>query len=125
MPLPRRIQDMIEKYELKYPDAATMTARLAAVRPLIIRRREAVSSIIANVNEVVKNILEDEGVPAGQRRLYCEFGREVAKLMLKHGGATLIKELVGLRQMYVTAHKANLAILDKIITALLGAAPPC
>ena len=125
MPLRKRIQDMIEKYELKYPDAATMAARLTAVRPLMIRRRKAASSLIANVNDVVRNVLENKGVPASQRSLYYKFGREAAKLVLKHSGATLIRELVSLEQKHVAVHKADPVILDEIITALLGAAPPC
>jgi len=125
MPLPRRTQDMIEKYELKCPDAATTTERLIAVRPLMIRRRKAASSLIANVNDVVRDVLEDKGVPASHHSLYYEFGREAAKLMLKHSGATLIRELVSLEQKHVAVHKADPVILDEIITALLGAAPPC
>jgi len=112
-------------YAATYIFLSARAARLTAARPLMIHRREAALSLIANVNDVVRDVLEDKGVPAGQRRLYREFGREVAMLMLKHSGATLIKELVGLKQMYVAVHKADPAILDEIITALLGAAPPC
>ena len=124
MPLVRRLLDRIEKYDLKYPDAATMTARLTAVKPLMDARYEAASSPIVNVIDVVRHILEDTGVPSGLHGLYYAFGEIIAKLMFSHSGATLNKEIVGLKSFWVTAYKADPTILDKIVTALLGAAPP-
>jgi hypothetical protein len=44
--------------------------------------------------------------------------------MFSHTGATLNKEIVGLKNMWVTAYGADAAILDMIVTAILGAVPP-
>jgi len=124
MPFVRRIADRLEKYEAKYPDAATMTARITAVKTLMDLRYEAASSPVVNVVDIVRGIIESEGVPSGLHALYYSFGQLVAKLQFSHTGPTLNKELVGLKQMWATAYGADTAILDKIITAILGEVPP-
>jgi len=124
MPVVRKIADRLEKYELKYADAATATARLTAVKTLMDLRYEAASSPIVNVVDSVRGIIETEGVPSGMHAIYYAFGQILAKLMFSHTGATLNKEIVGLKEMWVTAYGADPTILDKIITAVLGAVPP-
>jgi len=124
MPFVRKIADRLEKYELKYPDAATMTARITAVKPIMDLRYEAASSPTANVVDIVRGIVESEGVPSGLHGIYYAFGQILAKLMFSHFGPTLNKEIVGLKQMFVTAYGADAVILDRIITAVLGAVPP-
>jgi hypothetical protein len=125
MPFVRRFADRVEKYQTKYPtDAAVITAKITAVKSIMDLRYEAASSPVVNVVSIVRNIVESEGVPSGQHALYYSFGQILAKLMFSHSGATLSKEISGLKQMWVTAYKADAAILDKIITAVLGAVPP-
>jgi hypothetical protein len=124
MPFVRKIADRLEKYEIKYPDATTMTARITAVKSLMDLRYQAASSPIVNVVDIVRGIIESEGVPTGLHALYYAFGQILAKLMFSHTGATLNKEIVGLKQMWVTAYGADAAILDRIVTAILGAVPP-
>jgi hypothetical protein len=124
MPGVRTFSDRIEKYRLKYPDAATMTARLTAVKPLMDLRYQAASSPIVNAVAVVRNIVESSGVPSGLHGMYYAFGQLIAKLQFSHSGATLNAEVTGLKNYFVTAFKADPAILNKIITALLGGTPP-
>jgi hypothetical protein len=124
MPFVRKIADRLEKYDIKYPDAATMTARITAVKPIMDLRYQAASSPIVNVVDIVRGIIESEGVPTGLHALYYAFGQILAKLMFSHTGATLNKEIVGLKNMWVIAYGADAKILDKIITAVLGAVPP-
>jgi len=124
MPVVRKTADRLEKYELKYADATTATARLTAVKTVMDLRYEAGSSPIVNAVDIVRNIVESEGVPAGLHALYYSFGQLVAKLMFSHTGTTLDKAIAGLKGMWVTAYGADSTILDKIITAILGAVPP-
>jgi len=124
MPFVRKIADRLEKYALKYADAATMTAKLTAVKGLMDIRYEAGSSPIVNVVDIVRGIIESEGVPTGLHAMYYAFGQVVARLQFSHTGATLNKEIVGLKNMWVSAYNADATILDKIVTALLGAVPP-
>ncbi|MCC6050627.1 MAG: hypothetical protein LM580_07960 [Thermofilum sp.] len=124
MPFVRKIADRLEKYSIKYPDATTQTARLTAVKSIMDLRYQAASSPIVNVVDIVRGILEGEGVPSGLHGMYYAFGQALAKLQFSHTGATLNKEVAGLKNMWVTAYKADAAILDKIITAILGAVPP-
>jgi hypothetical protein len=124
MPFVRKIADRLEKYSIKYPDATTQTARITAVKPIMDLRYQAASSPIVNVVDIVRGILEGEGVPSGLHGMYYAFGQILAKLQFSHTGATLNKEIAGLKNMWVTAYKADAEILDKIITAILGAVPP-
>jgi hypothetical protein len=124
MPLVRKIADRLEKYNIKYPDAATQTARITAVKPIMDLRYQAASSPIVNVVDTVRGIIESAGVPSGFHGIYYAFGQILAKLMFSHSGATLNKEVVGLKNMWVTAYGADPAILDQIITAVLGTVPP-
>jgi hypothetical protein len=124
MPFVRKIADRLEKYNIKYPDATTQTARITAVKDLMDLRYQAASSPIVNVVDIVRGILESEGVPSGLHGMYYAFGQILAKLQFSHTGATLNKEIAGVKNMWVTAYKADAEILDKIITAILGAVPP-
>jgi hypothetical protein len=124
MPFVRKIADRLEKYEAKYPDATTMTARITAVKSLMDLRYESASSPIVNVVDIVRGIIESEGVPSGLHALYYAFGQKVAAAMFSHTGPTLNKEIVGLKNMWVTAYGADTEILDRIVTAILGAVPP-
>jgi hypothetical protein len=124
MPTVRKLADRLEKYNIKYPDATTMTSRITAVKPLMDLRYEAGSSPVANVVDIVRGIIEPAGVPSGLHALYYSFGQIIAKLQFSHTGGTLNKEIIGLKNMWVTAYGADPDILDQIITAILGAVPP-
>jgi len=123
MPRVRGILDRVQKYELKYADATTMSARITAVKEIMDLRYEAASSPIVNVVEVVRGIVESEGVPSGLHGMYYAFGEMLAKAMFSHSGATLEKEVLGLKAYFTTAFGADATVLDAIITAVLGYVP--
>jgi len=120
----RGVRARLEKYDLKYPDAATMTARITAVKSLMDLRYESASSPMVNVVSVVRSILEAEGVPAGLHGMYYAFGQMLQKAIFSHSGATLNKYAAGLKSYFVTAFGADAEIIDKILVAVLGSAPP-
>jgi len=123
MPIVKRFQDMKAKYEKKY-DGANVTTRLTAVKTLMDSRYEGAVSSIYNIVETVRDILSSEGVPTGQWAPYLAFGQILGKLMYSHSNVTLQKEVSGVKSYFVTAHKCDPAILDKIIEAVIGAVPP-
>ncbi|MEM0459286.1 MAG: hypothetical protein QXZ31_05425 [Thermofilaceae archaeon] len=123
MPGVRSFRDMREKYELKY-DGATVTARWTALKTIIDARFESASSPIVNIIETVRTILSTNGVPAGLQGPYYAFAQELGKLMFSHSGATLQALISGKKAYYVTAHKLDPEILDKIVLAVLGTVPP-
>lgn len=120
--MPRKARDMFEKYPLKY-DGENVTTKLTAVKPLMELRYEAASSVIDTAVEAARSILSAKGVPTGQWAIYIAFAEILASKTLKHKGATLDAEASGLKQYFVTAHGADPAILDEIITAIIGAVP--
>jgi len=123
MPIVKRLDDMHKKYDLKY-DGTNVTNRLNAVKDLMDGRYEAASSVIYNVVETVRDILSDEGVPSGLWAMYISFAERIAKLSFSHKGLTLEKEVSAEKQYFITAYKADPAILDRIIEAVIGMVPP-
>jgi len=123
MPGVKRFGDMREKYELKY-DGANVTTALTAVEEIKNRRYEAFSSPIVNIIETVRPILEANGVPAGQHGIYYAFAQVIQSKAFSHSGATLDSIIAGKKSEWITAHKADPTILDKIILAIIGTLPP-
>jgi len=125
MPVPRtRVSDRYQKYNLKYPDATTMTSRLTAVKELMDLRYQAGSSPIYNAVEATRNILESKGVPTGLHGAYYAFAEELVQETFSHSGATLNAVISGLKQKYVTAHNLDPTILDEIVKTVIGVLPP-
>jgi len=123
MPIVKSLADMERKYYTKY-DGANVTARLTAVKSIMDARYEGAVSTIYNVVETVRDVLSSEGVPTGQWAMYMSFGQIIAKLTFSHKNLTLQKEIAGVKNYFVTAYKADPAVLDKIVTAILGIVPP-
>lgn len=123
MPIVKRIQDMYEKYTAKY-SGDNVTATFTAVRDLMYARYEGAVSTIYNVVEVTRDILSQEGVPTGLWATYMAFAQMLARLTFSHKAKTLQAEISGLKNYFITAYKADPAILDRIVEAVLGTVPP-
>ncbi|MHC1594328.1 MAG: hypothetical protein ACXQT2_03370 [Methanotrichaceae archaeon] len=123
MPIVKRLDDMRRKFETKY-DGTNVTNRLTAVKDIMDARYEAATSVIYNVVETVRDILAEEGVPTGLWAKYISFAEIVASLTFSHKGLTLQKEISGVKSYFVTAYKADPAILDRIVEAVIGIVPP-
>ena len=123
MPIVKRFQDMHEKWYAKY-DGANVTTTLTAVKPLMEARYEGAQSTIYNVVERVRDILAEEGVPTGMYATYMAFAQIIARMTFSHKDKTLQTEISGVKNYFVTAYKADPAILDRIVEAILGIVPP-
>jgi len=113
---------MTQKYDIKY-DGDNVTTKLTAVKDIMVARYEASSSVIYNAVETARDVLSNEGVPTGQWAPYIAFAEVLAKLTFSHKGATLSKEVAGLKSAYVTMHGCDGTVLDKIIQSILGTLP--
>jgi len=120
---PRSLMDMLEKYTKKY-NADNVRTALTAVKEIMDTRYEGAVATITQVVETVRDILSNEGVPAGQWAPYIAFAEELAAKTFSHCGLTLQKFASGLKQQYITAHNCDPAILDKVIEAIIGTLPP-
>ncbi|MCD6487802.1 MAG: hypothetical protein J7K21_01070 [Desulfurococcales archaeon] len=123
MPIVKRLSDMHKKYELKY-DGTNVTTRLTSVKDLMDSRYEAAMSTIYDVVERVRDVLAEEGVPSGLWAKYLSFAQRIAKLTFSHKGLTLQNEISAEKSYFVTAYKADPAILDRIIEVVIGVVPP-
>jgi len=123
MPIVKNITDMIQKYSTKY-DGANVTTTLTAVKPLMELRYESAMAVIYNVQEIVRSVLSESGVPTGQWAPYMAFGEMLAKLTFSHKGLTLQKEISGRKAYFVTAYKCDPKVIDSIVQTFLGSVPP-
>ncbi|MEO2151437.1 MAG: hypothetical protein ABGW50_02115 [Thermococcus sp.] len=119
---PRSFRDMVEKYTAKF-DPATIATRFNEVKDIALARYEDAMSVIANVQDEVRNILNEEGVPPALWGPYIAFAEQLAKKSFSFSGAALQKVASGLKAYFVTAHHLDPAILDRIIELVVGEVP--
>ena len=118
MPIVKTLADRTEKFRAKTaPDR--VGGRYGAVKEIAGKRYIEGAGVITAVRERVRDILEREGVPAGQHGVYFAFAFKLASKALSHAGPTLEKIATGLKQWYI-AKGCDPAILDKIINLILG-----
>jgi len=122
MPLVKSFYAMNEKYDVKF-DGDNVTTKLTAVKDIMVARYEAASSVIYNAVETARDVLSNNGVPTGNWAAYLAFAEILAKLTFSHKGATLSKEVAGLKSAFVTMHGCDSSVLDKIIQGILGSLP--
>jgi len=112
MPLVKTLSDRVEKYVAKTPPDVTGT-RYGDVKDIaVLRFVEGVGSI-TYVRELVRNLLETKGVPAGFHGMYYAFAFKLVKAAYSHTGTALDKIKEGLKAWFV-AKGADPAILDEI-----------
>lgn len=122
MPIVKGLRDMVEKYSLKY-DQANYTAAITAVKTLMESAYQAGHSVIYDVVERVRGILDSEGVPSTLWGIYLAFAQKLASKTFSFSIKTLQTEASALKAEFVAAHGADPDILDKIIEAILGSVP--
>jgi hypothetical protein len=94
-------------------------SRYGAVKSIAVDRYVDGISPVTAVREAVRNILESNGVPAGQHAGYYAFALQAAKYAFSHEGATLKKIVAGLKQKFA-AFGCDPAILDQIAKLFTG-----
>jgi len=87
-------------------------------------RYEAGASVMYDVVERVRGLLDSLGVPAPLHGVYYAFAQKLASKTFSFSTATLQNYASALKTEWVTAHGADPSILDKIINIVLGAVPP-
>lgn len=111
----------VVSFQERYQHFAAKTApdrvgpRYGASKSLAIQRFIEGSSKRVSVRELVRNILDTAGVPAGQWALYLSFAQKASMFAESYSGETLKKRLDGLKANWV-ARGADPAILEKIMS---------
>jgi len=118
VPITKGLRDRLEKFTAKTPPDVT-GARYAASKAIAVGREWDFASPIGEVVELARNVLESDGVPAGQFAVYLAFVQKVRRALFSHRGATLGKIVSGLKS-YFAQLGADPATLDKLSKLMVG-----
>jgi hypothetical protein len=116
-------QARFEKYSAKY-DPATIGARFTQVADVAKRRAQEGLISWASVQDLVRPILDKYGVNGPDRAKYLGFANKLLKHISRASGESATAMASGLKSFYVTAMKADPAILDEIIQVVAGWVAP-
>jgi len=118
MPMTKGLRDRFEKFTGKTPPDVT-GSRYAASKAMAVARAWEFASPVGEVVELARDVLEAEGVPAGQHAVYYAFVQKVRKAMFSHRWTTLSKIVSGLKSYFVQLG-ADPALLDKLSKLMVG-----
>ena len=116
-------QARFAKWRAKY-DPATISARFTQVTDVAAARAQEGLVMFASVQDLVRPILDKYGVAGPNRALYLGFANKLLKHVSRATGESAVNIAQGLKSFYVTAFKADPAILDEIVQVVSGWVTP-
>jgi len=119
MPGVKDLRERTDKFIAKTA-ADRVGTRYGAVKDLAVGRFTSYASSIVEFRELVRNLLNKEGVPAGQQGAYFAFAMRLRSKAFSHQGTTLKDYVNGIIQDFTTGKGCDPAILKKIASMLLG-----
>lgn len=107
------------KWKAKY-DPATISSRFTQVADIAAERAQEGLLKWASIQDIVRPILDRYGITGTDRAKYLGFANKLLKHALRASGDAGAAYAAGLKSFYVTALKADPAILDEIIQVITG-----
>jgi len=123
MALHKTGQARFAKWRAKY-DPATISARFTQVADVAAARAQEGLVMFASVQDLVRPILDKYGVAGPNRALYLGFANKLLKHVSRATGEAAVSIANGLKSFYVTAFKADPAVLDEIVQVVSGWVTP-
>jgi len=120
--MPRSYTEQLGKYSGKYSGTNVTTVLTAIKSTVMDPRYQAAISVVTQYREMIRNILNENGVAPGLHGIHYAFGFAVVAAMWSHSGAALARTVTALKQRFV-AEGALPDICDKIAEALTGFKP--
>ncbi|MEM1522101.1 MAG: hypothetical protein QW407_03310 [Thermofilaceae archaeon] len=117
MPLVKTLADRYLKYTRKMVPETT-GARYGASKDIAVVRLIEGAGVMAGIRELARQIIETEGVPAGQQGIYFAFVQKLRKYAFSHSGSTLANIVQGVTAEFV-AKGADPAILEKLSSLVM------
>jgi len=116
-------QARFAKYSAKY-DPTTVGARFGQVAEIARARAQQGLITWASVQDLVRPILDKYGVTGTDRAKYLGFANKLLRHISRATAESATAIASGLKAYYVTALKADPAILDEIIQVVSGWVAP-
>jgi len=123
MPIYRTGRDRFAKYSAKF-DPTTVGARFTQVADLARGRAEQGLITWEAMQSLVRPILDKYGVTGPDRAKYLGFANKLLTHVARSSGESASAIAAGLKSLYVTAFKADPAIIDEIIQVVSGWVAP-
>lgn len=123
MPLYKAGLDMWKKYSAKY-DPTTIGTRFGQVKDIALDRAQEGLNMIGTIRDLVRPILDKNGIGGGLRGTYLAFGTMLYRHIIRQKWEVASKTAAGLKQYFVTAYGLDPVILDDIIEVVAGAVVP-
>jgi hypothetical protein len=123
MPLYRTGLDMFSKYQKKYNPTVVET-RFTDVQDVAFARAQAGLHSVAVIREMIRDVLDTQGVAGGDRATYLAFALKLWKHVSRQGGANKEKIKDGLVAYFKTAYGLDESILSAIGDAIIVAVIP-
>jgi hypothetical protein len=116
-------QARFKKYSVKF-DPTTVGTRFTQVKDVALERAQEGLISWASMQDLVRPILDKYGVTGPDRAKYLGFANKLLKHIGRATGDAAVALASGLKSLYVTAFKADPAILDEIIQVVAGWVSP-
>lgn len=119
MPLYRSGIDMYKKYQKKY-NPTVISTRFTDVQDVALDRANEGFGTVATIRELIRPILDENGVTGGLRATYLAFATKLARHGLRQKGNSATKIATALKSYFVSAYDLDPTICDEIIQVVVG-----
>lgn len=116
----RTYEIRVRKYELNViPDV--VRTKFDALKPLMLDEQEGRQRELTDIETRVREVLDDNGVPANFRVMYLNFARALYRAK-GHNSGVALRKIATAEKAKFTAYGLDPSILDSIIYIVVGAA---
>ena len=109
---------MFQKYQAKY-DPTTIGTRFGQVQSVALARAQDGMVTIATIRDLVRPLLDQQGIAGGQRGTYIAFALALAKHVLRSKGEAAVNIANGLKAYFTQAYGLNPDILQSIVNLVV------
>jgi hypothetical protein len=113
--------DRYNKYAAKF-DPTTIQARLQQVRDIALQRAQEALIKYATVDELVRPILDHQGVSGPMRAIYLGYAKKLTRHLERVTGPAAVKFVEGLKTYYTVTFGADPEVIDAVTAVVAGAA---
>lgn len=110
---------MFQKYQAKF-DPTTIGNRFAQVKDVALARAQEGMVTVATIRDLVRPLLDEEGITGGLRGTYIGFALALAKRTLRQKGTSAVNVASGLKSYFVQAYGLNPDICDRIVNLVVS-----
>ena len=109
---------MFQKYQSKY-DPTTIGNRFTQVQSVALARAQDGMVTMSTIRDLVRPLLDQNGITGGQRGTYLAFALKLARHALRSKGTSAVNIANGLKAYFVQGYGLNPDICDAIVSLVV------